>query len=389
VRILYHHRTLADGAEGIHIVEMVRAFRALGHEVWVLGGEPETGNDLREPPRPSTLAGHVRRLLPDAGVELAATAWNLPEYVAMRRAITAFSPAFVYQRHARFGLGAAMAARQAGIPVALEVNCLYSTGAYHGFEPLAFQRLARALERRVLQAATCRFAVSSPLATQVAELCGAQAEVLPNGADPDRFNPDVVSGEAVRTRLGLAGKVVVGWVGILRAWHGLELLLDAVAKVPRVHLMLVGDGPARAAVEQQAAALAIRERVTVTGRVPHDQIAEYIAAMDVAVVADERTGVASPMKLLEYMAMARAVLAPDLPNIRDLVRDDSTGLLFLPADAASLAHAIGRLSADGALRTRLGAAARQSIVHRLNWRANAAAVVEGMARSHVGQAGSR
>jgi glycosyltransferase involved in cell wall biosynthesis len=98
--------------------------------------------------------------------------------------------------------------------------------------------------------------------------------------------------------------------------------------------------------------------------------------MDVAVVAHDRTGVASPMKLLEYMAMAKPVVAPRLDNVRDIVEHDRTGLLFTPGDVDALAGALQRLAADPALRARLGRSARESIETTRNWRRNAEQVLE-------------
>jgi glycosyltransferase involved in cell wall biosynthesis len=96
--------------------------------------------------------------------------------------------------------------------------------------------------------------------------------------------------------------------------------------------------------------------------------------MDVGVVADERTGVASPMKLLEYMAMGKAVAAPNLPNIRDVLTQGRNGLLFEPGRADDLSSAISRLS-DRHLRQPLGQAARDLVVRQRNWRAIAVHVL--------------
>jgi glycosyltransferase involved in cell wall biosynthesis len=109
--------------------------------------------------------------------------------------------------------------------------------------------------------------------------------------------------------------------------------------------------------------------------VAHDEMPHYIAAMDVAVVADERTGVASPMKLLEYMAMRRAVVAPAIDNIRDLVADRENGLLFQAGNAADLSERLRELSADPALRAALGNAARVSIERARTWPRIAAEVL--------------
>jgi glycosyltransferase involved in cell wall biosynthesis len=179
----------------------------------------------------------------------------------------------------------------------------------------------------------------------------------------------------VRRRYGLDGGLTVGWSGILRTWHGLDTLLESVRSIPEVRVLLVGDGPARESVERLAAALGVAGRLTITGRVPHDLMPDYVAAMDVAVVADDRTGVASPMKLLEYMAMGRAIAAPRLENIRDVLTNEADGLLFEPGSAADLTRVLRRLVTDAPLRLRLGLRARVTVEQERNWRRNAQIVL--------------
>jgi glycosyltransferase involved in cell wall biosynthesis len=102
---------------------------------------------------------------------------------------------------------------------------------------------------------------------------------------------------------------------------------------------------------------------------------EWLGAVDIAVVPDERTGVASPMKLLEYMAMGLTVVAPELANIRDLVTHDVDGILFRPGDATDLSSVLVRLAQDPDVRRRLGANARLKIERERNWHRNAEEVI--------------
>jgi glycosyltransferase involved in cell wall biosynthesis len=107
--------------------------------------------------------------------------------------------------------------------------------------------------------------------------------------------------------------------------------------------------------------------------------------MDISVASDDRTGVASPMKVLEYMAMARAVVAPRMPNIEDFLKDGTEGLLFRPGDSKDLADVLGRLAKDSELRERLGAAARIRIERDRNWRHNAELVIDATAAIVAGR----
>jgi glycosyltransferase involved in cell wall biosynthesis len=366
VRILYHHRTLGDGAEGIHINEMVRAFRDLGHDVRVSGVNAPAGD--RPPPG---VLGRIRAVLPEAAVELSALAYNLPEWIQLGANAAGFTPDVIYKRHARFDVAPLMWARRRGIPVILEVNAVYSARPYHDFEPLILRGIAERLERRSFELASAVVAVSTPIAQQVRALGAAHAVVIPNAADPERFHPERAEPDRVRIKFGLSGRRVVGWTGILREWHGLDVLLDAVSTLPDSHLLLVGDGPARAAVQERAAELGISDRLTITGRVPHAAVADFVAAMDLAVVAAERTGVASPMKLLEYMSMGAAIVAPRTDSIADVIDDGANGLLFVPGDAQDLSRTLRRLLADEQLRSHLGRRARADVERDRNWRRNA------------------
>jgi glycosyltransferase involved in cell wall biosynthesis len=202
--------------------------------------------------------------------------------------------------------------------------------------------------------------------------------VLPNGADPAAFDPRLDSAP-IRARYQLGNRTVIGFVGILRPWHGLELLLEAFSRLaPRernLHLLMVGDGPSEAALKSQVASLGLDCCVTFTGRVGHTAIREHIAAMDVA-VSPRATFYASPMKILEYMAMQVAVVAPRMPNIEDICEHGADSLLFEPESAASLADCLTRLVGDAETARHLGLAGRCKIESRLNWTRNAGIVIE-------------
>jgi glycosyltransferase involved in cell wall biosynthesis len=348
----------------------VAAFRELGHEVRVAGLTASDGATGRR-----GLVQAIRRAVPQVLFELASFGVDIPDYFDVRRHLRQFQPDFVYKRHGRNDVGALFAARAAGVPLILEVNCLFSAPQYEEFEPLRLSRFTAALERRAMRMARAVLAVSTPLARQIAALSGVEAVVVPNGADTRRFDPSQASPDAVRARYGLGEAVIVGWAGVIREWHGLELLLDALAAVPGLRLLIVGDGPARSGIEEGARRRGVIERLTVTGRIPFEEMRDHIAVMDIAVVAADRTGVASPMKLLEYMAMGKPVVAPDLENLRDVLTHGANGLLFVDGDRASLAEALRTLAGDASLRRRLGEAARRTVFEQRNWRHIAEQVV--------------
>lgn len=374
MRILYHHRTLADGAEGIHIAEIVEALQALGHEICLHGpGLSPTATAL-----PSRIH-RLREWLPETIVQAAAVGYNVPDYVSVSRAIDQFRPDLIYKRHGRYDLACMVAAQRRGIPVLLEVNAVYSARPYRDFDPVLLRPMAEWLERRAFAAAASVYAVSTPMARQVRALGRADVWVLPNGANPARFDPARADASRVRSLYALHDTIVVGWTGILRDWHGLDLLLTAASQIRGITILIVGDGPSRSSVEARAHELGISERICITGRVPHGEIPAYIAAMDVSVVVADHTGVASPMKMLEYMAMGKAVMAPRSENICDVVEDEVDGLLFTPNDETDVLRTLNLLVGNQSLRDHLGRSARTKVERQRNWKQIAAAALRTLA----------
>jgi glycosyltransferase involved in cell wall biosynthesis len=324
----------------------------------------------------------LRSFIPAAMYECAELGYNLVGGRRVAKAIREFRPDFIYDRYNSYNTAAVNPARRAGVPVMLEVNApvAYERVAYEHLQ-LKMPWLARRYERYVCSAADHVFTVSTPLKRHLVDRVGvpaARITVLPNGANPAKFDPGI-DGTAVRARYGILGKTVIGFVGILRPWHGLEMLLEAFAQLGSARedlcLLIVGDGPIEAELKARAAALGVSARVTFTGRLSHEGVRDHVAAFDVA-VSPKATFYASPMKILEYMAMAKPVVAPAMDNIRDIVDAGRTGMLFEPENVPALRQALQQLVDDRALCIRLGRQARAEIESPRTWQSNARRVIE-------------
>jgi glycosyltransferase involved in cell wall biosynthesis len=381
MRILYHHRTLGDGAEGIHIGAIVEAWRAAGHAVAVSA----LVGARSDPDRPTPAARRwaaVKQRIPAALFEWCEVGYNAVGVARLVRAARRFRPDFIYDRYATFDASAIIAGRLVGVPVVIEANAPLAFERAH-YETLRLARLARWFERRILSAADLVVVVSTPLERYFARLGvpGARMRVLPNGVDPARFRPDV-DGSAVRRRYGLESAVVTGFSGSLRDWHGVDLLLEALARAteraPQLAALIVGDGPMRGALERRARSGPIAGRVAFAGRVSHEEMPAHLAAMDIP-VSPRATFYASPMKVIEYMACGRATVAPRTGNLEDLIDHGEDGMLFSPESADDLAGTIARLALDAPLRARLGARAREKVLRERNWAACAARIIDWVA----------
>ena len=380
MKILYHHRTLGDGAEAIHIHEMVMALRSLGHDVKVCALKVQQSSATGQTRDWSMITSRFPRVF----YEFAEISYNLLGRKMISQAIKEFCPDVIYDRYNSYSTAAIKVAQKVSKPLLLEVNAPLSLERTQEVKNrVRFKKLLERYERWILHNSDHIVAVSTPLKEFLCTERGVRSQdvsVLPNGVNVENFNPRK-DGTDVRRRYGIRSECqVLGFVGILRRWHGIDLLLSAFGKLARagrnlLHLLIVGDGPLEAELKSTATNLGIADRVTFTGRVPHGEIQEHLAAMDIA-VSPRATFYASPMKILEYMAMELPVVAPRMPNIVDIIKDDFDGVLFDPEDVDSMSCVIDRLLQDDAKCQQIGQQARQSVETRLNWENNARRVVD-------------
>ncbi len=365
MRILYSHRIQSHDGQGVHIEELVRALREAGHEVRVVGPgfyqQAAFGGESR-------LVARLRRALPGFLGELAELAYNIPAYARLKAAWRSFQPDIVYERCNLYFLAGGRLARRHGARLFLEVNSpLAEERRKHGGLRLAW--LARRLELWTWRSAERVLPVTAVLADILAEggVDRARITVVPNGIDLSRFPP--------RPEAAGDGAVTLGFVGFVRAWHGLDGVIEGMAGGPATtRLVVVGDGPVVPELAALAARLGLGDRVRFTGLVqPHD-VPAIVSGFDIA-LQPSATPYASPLKIFDYMAAGCAIVAPDQPNIREILAHEDTALLFDPTSPGAMGLAVGRLVADPALRARLGEAARAALVARdYTWAGNASRV---------------
>ena len=365
MRILYSHRIGSRDGQSLHIDELVAALREVGHEVRVVG--PSLYDNM-------AFGGDsggvvlIRKYLPKALNELTELAYNILAYRRLRRALDSFQPDIIYERYNLFYLAGTLLARRSGVPLYLEVNSPLADerARYSG---LRLQRLAHKLERYIWQSATRVLAVTEVLKDTMARagVAPKRISVTPNGIHLDQF-------ATLKCRSPSADRVALGFIGFMREWHGLDRVIDAVARYdghPAVRLTIAGEGPARPALERQVAALGIQEHVVFTGLADRATVPTLLASFDIA-LQPRVVDYASPLKIFEYMAAGCAIVAPDQPNIREVLTDNETALLFDSANPDAMWNAIVRLLADPELRQRLGEAAKEAVRQRdYTWDGNA------------------
>ncbi len=376
MNILYHFRTQGTGAEGVHIAGIASAFETLGHRV--VFSSP-TGVDPRQtagenPFGPKRRRGLLSRLAahaPGFVFEVLELGYNLVAWRRNRALLRRENCTLIYERHAFFLCATAQLAARRGIPLVVEVNELVGDERIRP-EP-TLSAIARCADLYTFRRAALIIVVSPHLKRRI-EAMGIPAErilVLPNAVAADSLDAPVNAG-VVRQKYACADAVIIGFVGWFVSWHRLENLVRAFADIahtrPAARLMLVGDGDLRPELAKLA------DDLIFTGAVPHGEIPDHIAAMDICVVPHSNE-YRSPIKLFEYMANGRAVLAARTEPIAMVVRDGENGVLFDSDQPSDLRAKLLTLIDDAALRAHLGAQARADVRRSHTWSANAAAVL--------------
>ena len=357
----------------IHVQEVIRALQGQGARVELFtprpGGTAPAGLEQTPlhqlPPLPKgDLAEREQRAL----------AANADLQAALRKA-GPFD--LVYERYSLWSYAGMAYARDAGIPGLLEVNApLIEEQAQH--RGLVDRAAATQVAAYAFDAAAALLAVSEGVADYLTGFPAApdRVHVVPNGVDPARFPPDLAPAQRKAD-----DAFTIGFVGSLKPWHGLDILVEAFAALhdldSNVRLLIIGDGPARAALQADLAARGLSEAVRFTGALAPQAVPAWLASMDVAVAPYPNLPrfYFSPLKVYEYMAAGLPAVASRIGQLTRLIENGVTGLLCPPGDPGALTGALGRLQADPDLRQRLGRAARQTVLTRYTWDAVAARIL--------------
>lgn len=373
MRILYFAdiRFPLERANGIQTMETCHALAVRGHDV-TLATRPDTAPSPRDPfayyglpPEPRLHIEHAPVAGPAPARRMGYLAFAAGRAAGRARADVLFTrdlgvaamllrlpralrPALVYESH---GYAPDVAAALPGLVATATAP-----------SPAKLRRL-EAREARVWRHADGYVTITSGLAEYMNQLHGSRGAlaVVPDGVRL-RTTPDPPAQREPPT-------VSVAYAGHLYAWKGVDVLLHALALLPGASALIVGGHAAEpdlARVQALASELRIADRVTFTGLVEPGRVHEYLERAAVLALPNPASAIStrftSPLKLFEYMAAGRPIVASDLPSIREILQDGEHALLVAPGDPRALADAVRRLLADPILAGRLASSARRAVV---------------------------
>lgn len=356
---------------------MVEAFVGLGHVIELLAPPGVHAESIDSPhrvpakkPVVARFVGLVASRVPEIAFECFELAYNLLEVPRLLSRVSSFSPDVIYVRYSLFTFAPALVCKWRNIPMVLEVN---DATFIKRSRPLVLKAIAAKIESWIFRKASLWVTISrhfAELAYAYQKVDPGKVLVVSNAVSEQRFVPGPKTSDQKR--------LVIGVVGAFVAWHGLDLLIQAIlilrAKHYEFDVLLVGDGPTRRAIEEMVHRKALKDIVTFTGFVPSRRVPEFLRNMDICLIPDSNTH-GSPMKLFEYMAMAKPTVAPRYGPIEEVLEHGSSGLLFNPGDVADFCGQIEKLMLDPVLREFIGQRARKAVLSAHTWSANARLIV--------------
>ena len=322
--------------------------------------------------------GRLKKTLPRQLYELAELAYSIVAYRRLAQAIAHERPDGIYERYNLYLLAGIWAKKRFRLPLILEVNApmALERRQYGG---LSWPRLADWAELYVWKRADLILPVTQVLADYMVGkgIDPRRIHVIPNAINPDHYK-NLPTATQAKLGLGLDGRMIIGFTGFVREWDRLDRIVAWVAERAgqhNLHLMVIGDGPARSEIESCAVRLGVSDRLSFTGAVPREDVPRFSMAFDIA-LQTALVPYASPLCLFEYLALGKAIVAPDQPNHHEILTSGVDALLYDPNDPAGIEKALDALCQDEPLRLRIAAAALQVIPRQhLTWRQHAQKVV--------------
>jgi glycosyltransferase involved in cell wall biosynthesis len=380
MNIIYAHVTDSEGGASVHVNSFIAACRRQGHGVTeVASFVPPYRGDKAQWSIWKKAATRLRWFTDNFRY-----AWRIQCEIRLHR-----PDAVVMRFDAMHRLFLAVLVARMMRPLVLEVNAVRSIERSGGSKPATDH-----LDAVCFRLKPGIFTVSERMKDHMIATYGLAAdavEVIENGVDPELFNP-AVSGREIRTKLGLEDRYVLGFIGSFKPWHGVGHLVEIGNvlndRIPNLAVLLVGSGGAQETYRDQIRQRGLEDVFVFAGHVEHGEIPKYLAAMDVLMSPHAKEGFigefhGSPLKIFEYMAMGKPIVAAPLGQIGTIIEDGISGYLIPSEDTAAVANVVCSLFAEPELSARLGRNAVERVRDCYTWDVNARRVIE-LCESKIG-----
>jgi glycosyltransferase involved in cell wall biosynthesis len=328
MKILYHHRIASKDGQFVHVEELTNSFVELGHELILVAPSLNENSDFGHD---GGFVNKLKKRLPTALYELLELSYSLWIFIKLSVAIKQYKPDFIYERYNLYQPAGIWVSKIFKIPLILEVNAplVEERSKYSG---LALIKFAKWIENYTWKNASHTLPVTNVLAEYL-RTAGVKEDnitVIHNGVN-QQFIDKMLNKPLDKSKK----EIVIGFTGFIHPWHGMDKAIRAIAEHKSLPLKLicVGDGKILPELKTLAEELGISDKIEFAGLVTRDKVLDYVEQFDITLQPDV-TSYASPLKMFEYMAVGSVIIAPDTPNIREIL-SDKTALFFIKNNQVS------------------------------------------------------
>ena len=372
MRILYASASADLRRNGIfetHFIEIARNLSDMGHDLLVLvtAYAPRDGVDY----------GLNIKFIPSGRPRFLSYLWaEFLRAFYLPFLIWKWHPHVLYTRRDRFEFLPPIWARLFRVPYVTEVHGVIQEEVRLRNGSSWYVRLLKLAERLSCALATRVICVTSGIKDELTSryhLEDSKLMVIPNGANTELFRP--LDKAECRRRLGLdRDSFYVGFAGSFYPWQGLETLVESASQIKEqgrleIKYLLVGDGAEESGLRRKVSQYGLEHQVRFMGRVPYDEVPYYINAFDLCYLSREHyPGVFSPLKLYEYLACGKPVIASRTDGVTEVIAEGHCGYLFEPANTADLAATISQSFDERASLGKPGRNGRRLVEEKYSWR---------------------
>jgi glycosyltransferase involved in cell wall biosynthesis len=380
MKILYfsphpHINLAAPSGPGTHMREVIAGFESEGHTVvrFIEGGETlgETGHAITFKKRawkkliPSIVWETLRDLQMmrlDKSVEA-----RLSDFVELEK------PDLIYERSC-YGMGAGMrTAKRFGIRYVVEMNAPYpeEKAAMQGKSLIQYQGTQH--EKEQVLSAYRTIVVSSAMKKYLVEKTNVDPDkilVVANAVNPSHLKPNEAHQHEISARYALKSEhVVFGFVGSIFPYHGVDFMIESFATIEREYeearMLIVGAGEVLPDLQHRVLELGLEKKIHFTGNVPHLKVYDYLSLMDITIMA-RSNWYGSPVKIFEYGAMRKAIIAPNVVPVQDVMQHREHGLL-IEASAEALTQSMRFMLQQPEERTLMADSFYKKVMEEHTW----------------------
>ena len=378
MKILYysphpHLHLEAPTGYGTHMREMINAWRNMGIEVRTLIAGHSGEGRYKAPAVAKSMRG-IKKFIPaivwETLKDLHLIRFDSNMEKRLEKAVREFQPDLIYERAAYLQNSGTKIAKRTATRHVVEFNAPYPLERVAMSGKSFLIHTARDNERQILIEANNIVVVSTALKAHFEKiLAGVSAKILvvPNCVNPEKVHHEPAEVAKLKNHYGLSDHLVIGFVGSIFPYHGVDMLIHAFAQAKNRHLarlLIVGDGYTLPDLKALAKKLGVHSEVIFTGSVPHREVYLHIDVMDICCLS-RNDWYMSPVKLFEYGLMKKPVVASKTSSVRDVMTADDA--LLVEENIDQFSNALDKLLMDSALREKLAANWHKKVMENHTW----------------------